>query len=115
MRTHQLQAETVKRPDVGAVEQCELFVPAKIAGCLSQLLLEAIADSLPHFGGGGFGESDHQDLLERHFGLFLEQAMQATLDQCAGLASAGSRRDQNISVRRDSLLLCEGEAHKFSC
>ena len=80
MFAHQLEAKTVERADVRGVEQRDLFRPARFVRRGAKFFLKLFAQPAAHFGGGGLGEGDHENFLERSGRLFLAQAMQATGD-----------------------------------
>ena len=62
-----------------------------------------MAEELAHFGGGGLGEGDHQQLI--HGRAIMLQAMQAAFHERLGLARAGPGHDQHIAARRHRALL----------
>ena len=74
------EAEAVERADVRGVEQRDLFRPARFVRRGAKFFLKLFAQPPAHFGGGGLGEGDHENFLERGGRLFLAQAMQATGD-----------------------------------
>ena len=71
-------------------------------------LAEAV-QSLIQIYGGGRGEGDHEDFLERSGRLFLAQAMQAALDERVGFARARAGHDQHVATRGDRATLRRGQ------
>ena len=105
MFAHELEAETVERADVRGVEQRELLHPARFIRLGANFFLKLFAQPPAHFGGGGLGEGDHENFLERSGRLFRAQAVQTALDQRVGFARARAGHDQHVAARGDRLLL----------
>ena len=61
------------------------------------------AQALFHFRGGGFGEGDDQDFVERR--TLPAKAIQTALDERVGFTRARAGHDQHVAARGDRLLL----------
>ncbi len=107
MFAHQLEAKTVERADVRGVEERDLFRPMLVEGRGSrdEGIFQRTTQPLTHFGGGGLGEGDHENFLERSGRLFRTQAMQTTLDERVRFARARAGHDQHVAARGDGLPL----------
>src|SRR5262245_664282 len=75
------------------------------------LLLQALAEPVSHFGGGGFSEGDDEDFGELRRSGLVEQALEAALDQSAGFASAGAGDDNDVAASGHGGGLGRGERH----
>ncbi len=64
---------------------------------------DGAAQAKAHLGGGGFGERDDEQFVERR--LIAAQAIQATGDECFGLAGTGTGHDEDVAARGDRLPL----------
>ena len=74
-------------------------------GSRDEGIFQRTTQSAAHFGGGGLGEGDHENFLERSRRLFLAQAMQTTLDERVRFARARAGHDQHVAARSDRLPL----------
>lgn len=61
------------------------------------------AEALAQFGGGGLGEGDDEQFVER--GAVVVEAVEAAGDERLGLASAGTGDDEHVAARGDRLPL----------
>jgi hypothetical protein len=76
-----------------------MFIRRRLGGSFLQFPAEALA----HFRGGGLGEGDDQQLIQRS--VFLFETMKAARDQGFGFAGARAGHDENIACRFDRLPL----------
>ena len=93
------EAEAVEGADVREIEKRELAGPVVIGGFGGGFFLEFAAEALAEFGGGGLGEGDDEEFIERD--AFAGEAVQAAFDEGLGLAGAGARHDQDVAARSD--------------
>ena len=103
MFAHELETKTVERADVRGVEQRELLGKKGIAGIFPRFFLQHAAEALFHFRGGGFGEGDDENFIQR--GAFVADAIQAAFDERVRLAGARAGHDQHVAARGHGLLL----------
>ena len=92
----------------------EFSVDYQIIRTRAGLLLQLVAEPLPHLGCRRLGERDHQNAVERHRLLRVADAPQTPLHQRVCLACSRPGNDQHIAVpfNRAPLAGCEG-AHGF--
>ena len=67
------------------------------SGCLRRFFLQRPAEALLHFGGGGLGEGDDENFIER--GAFIADAIQAAFDKRVRLAGARAGHDEHVAAR----------------
>ena len=103
MFAYEAQAEAVKRADVGDVEKRQLTRPVVIAGRGGGFGFEFAPEALAQFGGGGLGERNDEEFVERR--AFTVKAVEATGDECFGFAGAGTGHDEDIAARFNHLPL----------
>ena len=65
MLAHEAQAKTVERADVGDVEECKLARPVVVVRRGGGFNLEFATETLAQLGGGGLGEGDDKQFVER--------------------------------------------------
>jgi hypothetical protein len=65
MFAHEFETKTVERADVRGVKERELFGKKGIAGVFARFVVQHAAEALLHLGGGGLGEGDNEDFVER--------------------------------------------------
>src|SRR4051794_13768128 len=70
-----------------------------------EFLFEPLTNALAHFGSGSLGKRHQQHFTDRCARLFLEQAMEAALDQRSRFTRAGACHHQDIPACCDRLLL----------
>ena len=70
-------------------------------------VFSSAAQPLLHFGGGGFGEGDDKDFVERC--AFVAEAIQTTLDERVCFARARAGHDEHVAARGDGLPLRQRE------
>src|SRR5438477_9510541 len=96
MLADHLSTETVKRADSRLLEEGQLLRDSGVLRAVMLLAFESLADAAAHFGGSGFCKGDHQYLIE--IGLALQDLLNATFHEGAGLAGASSRDEQDASI-----------------
>jgi hypothetical protein len=107
MAADKMKTETMQGADMGGIEQRQLL--GQMEGWRAGFgqaglgFFEVLAEALAHFRGGGLGEGDDQQLIQRS--VFLFETMKAARDQGFGFAGARAGHDENIACRFDRLPL----------
>ena len=104
MTAHELETKTVQRADVRGVEKRELFGVTEITGIFLQYIFQRGAKILAQFGGGGFGEGDDEQFIQRRAVAF--EAVQTAGNERGGFASSGTSHNEHVATRFDRLSLC---------
>ena len=62
-----------------------------------------LTEALAHFGGGGFGEGNDEQFVERR--VIAGETVEAAFDEGFGFARAGAGHDENVAARDDRATL----------
>ena len=100
MLLHKMQAERIHRADGRTLQQQLLAAQMQIAGVGADLLRQAGRDVGAQLGRGGIREGHNEQLVRVHRVDRVGDKPDDALDQYAGLAGAGSRRDQQTAAPR---------------
>ena len=68
-----------------------------------RIFFNRTAETLAHLGGGGLGEGDDEQFVERR--AFAVEAIEAAGDERLGLAGAGAGHDEDVAARFHGLPL----------
>ena len=93
----------MQRADVREVEERKLARPVIVVGIGGHFFLQRGSETLAHLGGGGFGEGDDEQFVERC--AFAFEAVEAAGDERPGLAGARAGHDEEIAASRHGCLL----------
>jgi len=103
MLAHEAQAKTVERANVGEVKERELARPMVIGGRGGGFFFKFAAEALAQLGGGGLGESDDEQFVQRN--AFAVKAVEAAGNERPGLAGAGAGHHQDVTASGNRLPL----------
>ena len=95
-----MQAERIHRADGRTLQQQLLAAQMQIAGVGADLLRQTGRDVGAQLGRGGIREGHDEQLVRVHRVDRVGDKPDDALDQYAGLAGAGSRRDQQTAAPR---------------
>ena len=99
----EFETKAVKRADVRGIKQRELLLPMRLVRVFQGFFVQHPAEALFHFGGGGLGEGNDEDFINRSF--LPANAIKAAFDQRMRLAGAGAGHDEHVATWCHSLLL----------
>ena len=100
---HEAQAKAVQRADVRNVEERELVRPMVVGGRGGGFVFEFAAKALAQLGGGGLGESDDEQFVERR--AFAFEAVEAAGHERLGFPGARAGHDEDVAALFHGFLL----------
>ena len=99
----QFEAEAMERADMGVVKKRELLGVTEVTGVFPQLIFQRGAKILAQFGGGGLGEGNDEQFVQRR--AVAVEAVETTGDEGGGFAGSGTSHDEHVAAGFDRLLL----------